>query len=128
MCHALERKSEGGDPAAVDTDGDLLRIDLRGCRNLAQHGLLAWMLEQSVLLGRPSARAAESKHSRMLSRAVVLDPRRPCVGSTRSALEVVLARGRLGEQAANRLELLGTGEMRGAGDRDLDVIEIASSP
>ena len=46
--------------------------------------------------------------------AVVLEPRR--LGA---ALEVVLRRLRLREQAAHRLELLRTMEVRGARDRDL---------
>ena len=126
--HALERKGEGGDAAAVDADRDHSRIDLRGCRHLVEHDPLARMLEEPVALCRPSSRTAESEQARMLSGAVVLDPRRSGVGSTRSALEVVYAGRRLREQAAHDLELLGTCQMRGAGDCDLDFIEVASRP
>ena len=52
----------------------------------------------------------------MLSRAVVLEACR-----LRAALEVVLRRAGLGEQAPHRLELVGPMEMRRAGDRDLGI-------
>ena len=55
----------------------------------------------------------------MLSRAVVLEPCR-----LRAALEVVLRRAGLGEQAPHRLELVGPMEVRRAGDRDLGIVQI----
>ena len=57
----------------------------------------------------------------MLSRAVVLEACR--LGA---ALEVVLRRAGLGEQAAHRVELFGPMEVRGAGDRDLGIAQIRS--
>ena len=51
----------------------------------------------------------------------MLDPRR-----LRAALEVVLGRARLREQAAHRLELIRPMKVRRARDRDLGVVEIGS--
>ena len=49
----------------------------------------------------------------------MLEPR-----GLRAALEVVLARVGLREEALHRLELVRTMEMRRAGDRDLGVVEV----
>ena len=73
-----------------------------GCRgDLPTHGLLARVVEQPVAVARPTLGAAEREKPRVLARAVVCDPRR--LGT---ALEVVLGRGRVGEDAANDSELL----------------------
>src|SRR5688572_33511285 len=81
------------------------------------------MPREPVPPGRPVVHAAEQEHRRVLSGAVVLDP---C--GLGSALEVVLARIGLREEALHRLELVRTMEMRRAGDRDLGVVEIRPRP
>ena len=94
-------------------------VDLRRLGDLREHRLLAGMPESAVPLGRPAARAAEGEHRRVLSGAVVLELR-----GLGPALEVVLGGGRLCEQAAHRRELLGARQVRGAGERDLRLVEV----
>ena len=97
------------------------RLDLGRCGDLGEHRLLARMRREPVALDRPAALAAEEQHRRVLARAVVLEPRR-----LRAALEVVLGRARLREQALHRLELIGPVQVRRARDRDLGVVEVGS--
>ena len=56
----------------------------------------------------------------MLARAVVVDR------WLRPGLEVCLGRGRFREQRPDRVELFGPREVRGAGDRDLAIVQIGS--
>ena len=77
------------------------------------------MRREPVALERPATLATEEQHRRVLSRAVVFEACR-----LRAALEVVLRRAGPGEQAAHRLELFGPMEVRGAGDRDLGIVEV----
>ena len=123
MGGTLERHAERGDTAAVDGDRDRRRIDI-GCRgDLPTHGLLARVVEQPVAVAHPALGTAEREKPRVLARAVVCDPRR--LGT---ALEVVLGRGRVGEDAANDSELLRGRPVRGAEERDLLVVEIGQRP
>ena len=71
-------------------------------RDLREHRLLAGMRGEPVPLGRPVVRAAEQQHGRVLARAVVLEP-----GGLGAALEVVLGRAGLREEALHGLELIG---------------------
>ena len=79
------------------------------------------MARQPVPVRLPVLGAAEREHARVLARAVVLEP----LGLV-AALEVRLRRRRLGEEAPDRVELLGTGEVRGARDRDLRIVELGT--
>ena len=102
------------DAAAVDRGRDLVGRDVGGSRDLGVAGVLDRMRREPVAAAGPAVHPAEREHPGVLARAVVLKRRR--LGA---ALELVLGRGRLLEQAANRRELLGRGEVRGGRDRDL---------
>ena len=117
--HPLEWKRVGHDTAAVDGGRHGHGLDLGSGCDLREQRLLTRMPGEPVPLGRPVVHAAEQQHRRVLPGAVVLDP-----GGLRSALEVVLARVGLREEALHRLELVRTMEMRRAGDRDLGVVEV----
>src|SRR5439155_27247449 len=69
--------------------------------------------------------AADREHPGVLAGAVVLDAaRRPAL--LLAALEVVLGGRRLRQQAPDRLELRRLGVVRGARDRDFELLEIGS--
>ena len=112
--HPLERQREGDHAAAVDRRRDLLGRDVGRRGDLGEAGVLDRMRRQPVAAARPAVHPAEREHPGVLAGAVVLERRR--LGA---ALELVLGRGRLREQAADRGELLGRGEVRGGRDRDL---------
>ena len=78
---------------------------------------------EAVAAARPALRPAEREHPGVLARAVVLDR-----GRFRPALELVLLGRRLGEQAADGGELLGRGEVRRRGDRDLLGRQVVARP
>ena len=75
------------------------------------------MGREPVAAARPALGTAESEHAGVLARAVVLKCGRILSGG--SALELVLARGRFREQAADGRELLGRGKVGRGRDRDL---------
>ena len=77
------------------------------------------MIGKVVAGARPTARAAQCEETRMLARAVVLEPRR-----LRPALELVLSGGRVRQKAAYSVDLARAREVRGAGDGELVVSEI----
>ena len=128
MGHSLEREREGGDAATVGSKLDPSRIDFRRCGDLEEHGLLTRMVGEPVALARPPPRATESEQPSMLAGAIVLERRGPSIGSSSPALEVVFGCRRPRKQAAHRLELFWTGEVRRAGDRDVPVVEVGSRP
>ena len=97
------------------------RLDLGSACKLGEHRLLTGMRGEAVPLGRPVVDATEQQHRRVLPGAVVLE-----AGGLRAALEVVLGRVGLREEALHGLELVRTMEMRRAGDRDLGVVEVGS--
>ena len=119
--HPLERQRVRHDAAAVDSRRHRLGLDLGRRSDLREHRLLEWVRRQSVALRRPVVDATEQQHRRVLPGAVVLE-----AGGLRAALEVVLGRVGLREQALHGLELVRPMEMRGAGDRDLGVVEVGS--
>ncbi len=117
--HPLERQRVRHDAAAVDRGRHRLGLDLGRRRDLREHRLLERVRRQPVALRRPVVDATEEQHRRVLPGAVVLEAR-----GLRAALEVVLGRVGLREEALHRLELIRPMEMRGAGDRDLGVVEV----
>ena len=75
---------------------------------------------QPVALDRP---ATPRQRNSVAAAFRATCPRRARLGA---ALEVVLRRVGPGEQAEHRLELFGAMEVRGAGDRDLGIVQIGS--
>ena len=95
MRHALERQRVRDDAAAVDRRRHRAPARPRPRAAISSSiVLLARVRREPVALGRPAALAAEEQHRRVLAGAVVLEPRR-----LRAALEVVLGRTRLRQQA-----------------------------
>ena len=119
--HPLERQRVGHNSAPVDGRRHRPRLDLGSVCKLGEHRLLAGMRGEAVALRRPVVDATEQQHRRVLPGAVVLE-----AGGLRAALEVVLGRVGLREEALHGLQLVGTMEMRRAGDRDLGVVEVGS--
>ena len=112
--HPLEREREGDDAAAVDGRRHLVDLDVGGGRDHVAARMLDRVRVEPVAAARPAVGAAEREHAGVLAGAVVLERRR--LGA---ALELSLVGRRLREQAAHGVELLGRGEVRGGGDRDL---------
>src|SRR5439155_5342698 len=111
MGHSLERQRERKYAAAVDRAADLVLGDLCSLGVDGEHLALHAVPLEPVALAPPAMDAAEGKHAGVLAGAVVLERRRRIPG--RSALQLALARGRLGEQRAHGRELLLVREMRG---------------
>jgi DNA-binding transcriptional ArsR family regulator len=74
---------------------------------------------EPVAAARPALGPAEGEHPGVLARAVVLQRGRPAFQTCTTALELVLRRRRLREQAPDGGQLFGGGEVRRGGDRDL---------
>ena len=115
--HPLERQGEREDAAAVDGGRDRVLVDARRVGDVAQVRALHAVALEPVALLAPAVRAADGEHPGVLAGAVVLEPRGRV--ALRAALEVVLARVRAREQHPDGVELLGPGEVRRRGDREL---------
>src|SRR5919109_2388157 len=126
MRHPFERQREGDDPAAVDRRRDLALVDLGCGGDLREHRLLTRVVGEAVAARVPLLRPAEREEPGVLPGAVVTDPlRRISFGPT---LELVLLRRRLREERAHGAELLRVGDVRGAGDGDLAVVDVRPRP
>ena len=122
-CHPLERQREGEHAAAVDGGRQVVGATSGRLGDLGQACVLDRVRREPIAAARPALGAAEREHPGVLARAVVLERRR-----LRPALELVLVRRRLREQAAHGGELLGPGEVGGGRDRDLLVGEVVARP
>ena len=120
---ALERQREGRHAAPVHPDRQRRRLHLGGLGDLAEHRLLAGMLQQAVPGRGPVAGTAQREEAGVLPGAVVLDRRR-----SPAALELVLGGRRSGEEPADDRELLRCREVRRAGERDLLAVEVRPRP
>ena len=118
---AVERQGERRNAAAVDRHRHLVEAHACGRGDLEPDLLLQRMGSEPVVVGLEAAGAADGEKARVLARAVVLDRRR--VGS---GLEVGLGRGRVCEERAHGVELLRQRPVRGAGDRELAVVDVGS--
>ena len=119
----VERQRERRHAASVHPHRHRGRRDLGRLGDLAQHRLLARVLGPAVSRRGPAFRTTQREKPGVLARAVVLER-----GRGGAALELVLRRRRVGEDPAHDRELGGRGEMRGAEEHDLLVVEVRPRP
>ena len=116
--HPLERQRERHDAAAVDGRRDLVGRQSGGRRDLLEQLLLQRVVGEPVAaVSQPRARQTARKPACFPEQLWWIGARRPAL--LLAALEVVLRRRSLREQAAHGGDLRRLGAVRRAGDRDL---------